>query len=803
MNVNRSRWIDLLCVLSLLLYAWCGLRQARVGAVNPEALPTAWPARVAGALVAGPEEARFRIEAFRPGTTVTIESAAGLRSVPVRAAHGFPHVMVTSLTGLLFWVACTFAFATRVRQEPARAFFWASLTYGLAILCGDAYFPPSPVWPNLIVPLLRLACLVAVPILFLHITTVFPQPAPRPTTRRLLVGITALGVLLFAVEAGAFVAAVTGGSPAAFPRFIMAERLADAFLVVVVLTGFLQLVRASRRSELAREREQAKWIWWGVLVGTTPFVLLHALPRVFGFAPLLPIEIVRLFAIAVPLSFAVAIARYRFLDIDLIIRRSLIYGTMAALLTGAYLVLGVALGRRLGGLDPRSIDLLQLAVFVVAIVLFEPMRRRIGGWVDRTFFKLRTGLDQAAHGFRASLARVADPDELARRTGEFLQSCLGPRVLGTITGTGTAATLHGDLWARLPGSPQDTLEALVLASPRARAVPGATAEPEIEDPDFPADLRSGGVVLLQPLVGDAGVVGALVLGEKRNERRYVEEETALLAEVGAEAGRALERIHLVRHAAEESMMRSRLAELDRRKAAFLAQVAHDLRTPLTSILWSSENLLDGVGGELAEIPRDYVRSIRTSAAHLGRLVGNLLDIARLDNPDLPVRLEPVDAASVAEEAAVALGPLARGRGLEIDVQAVSGLPPVRAQRDGLMKVVLNLLDNALKFGPSGSRVEIEVARAAEGGQRVAVLDRGPGVPEAERLRIFEAYRDPSSATSAHAAGGLGLGLGVVRGWLDRFGGSVEVEAREGGGAAFVCRLHEWTPGGDATERPTP
>src|SRR6185436_15420211 len=101
-------------------------------------------------------------------------------------------------------------------------------------------------------------------------------------------------------------------------------------------------------AELARERRQAKWVAWGVGVGMLPFVLLYVLPRAFGAPPILTLDVVRLFALAVPSAFAIAVIRHQFMDIDVIIRRSLIYATLAAMLTAIYVAIGLFLGERLG-----------------------------------------------------------------------------------------------------------------------------------------------------------------------------------------------------------------------------------------------------------------------------------------------------------------------------------------------------------------------------------------------------------------------------------------------------------------------
>jgi len=261
-------------------------------------------------------------------------------------------------------------------------------------------------------------------------------------------------------------------------------------------------------------------------------------------------------------------------------------------------------------------------------------------------------------------------------------------------------------------------------------------------------------------------------------------------------------------AAEESLRRAQQEDLDRRKREFLTMVAHDLRTPLTSILWSAQNMLDGVSGALPDATSADVRAIRSAAGHLDRLVNNLLEIARLEADATPAPLERIGMAPVVQEAIAALAPIARSWDMRIRLDIEPGLSPVRARREGVARVVVNLVENALRYSPPGGTVEVTLRHDGDGRQELVVRDRGPGIPLAEQAAIFERFRrgrHPAPRPVAAAGGpggesaspGLGLGLAVVRAWMEHCNGSVSVETPEEGGARFVCRFAEdpFPPGG--------
>jgi len=757
------------------LYAWAAIGQSRIGDLPPFARPTAYPARVDGRVAHSLEEARFLAGRVRPGHPVTIESAAGTRTVPASRAVPVGSQAIAFVVAFAFAAACLFAFAGRAASEPARTFFWGSFGYGLAIATGGVHLHPGGA---LLPAFLRIAGTVLTPLLLVRVAFVFPRPAQWRIPRAAAGLLGAGGAIVTFLFAGALSAYARGEGT--WEQLRGFERLADAWIVLVTVTGATLVWRNSRVAELARERRQAKWVAWGVGVGMLPFVLLYVLPRAFGAPPILTLDVVRLFALAVPSAFAIAVIRHQFMDIDVIIRRSLIYGALAAMLTAIYVAIGLFLGERLGRPGGPSVEAAKLAAAGLAVALFFPTRKAIGDLVDQTFFRIRTTHERAARDFRRAIAEVRDPDEWAHVTASFLQHALGlERAVVVHDGRAT--------WAPAPGVPElpDLSGEPVLV-----AAPGRTGMPELELATWPAALLAARLVVLRPLRGATGPLGALALGEKETERRFIEQECALVETVALEASSALERILLVRHAAEEESRLKRQEELDRRKSEFLSQVAHDLGTPLTSILWSSQNLVDGVSGPLTPEARRAAESIHAAAAHLDRLSGNLSTLARLDDGAPLPPLEPVRLDRALAEACLALAPLAAQRGVALDFDQCAGAawPSVLAGREALMKVALNLVDNALKHAPKDTPVRVTMQRPAPFLQAFAVEDRGPGVPDDHKERIFERYARGPDADGGRA--GFGLGLYVARTQLDGTGATLEVRDTPGGGATFVCTVRE-------------
>ena len=214
-------------------------------------------------------------------------------------------------------------------------------------------------------------------------------------------------------------------------------------------------------------------------------------------------------------------------------------------------------------------------------------------------------------------------------------------------------------------------------------------------------------------------------------------------------------------------MSAQLAAADAQRRALLADVAHELRTPVAALRAELENLVDGV----RPADRTALQETLAQAERLGTLVEDLLDLARAEGTVGLVDPTPVD-----------LGPLAADVARE--VAGAHGAPPVVvfveqglvvwADEARLRQVLTNLLDNAVRHGSRDGRVAVVAQASADGGAVVEVQDDGPGIPADERSRVFERFRSGTGSTAARATGGTGLGLAIARWAVQLHGGRIGV-----------------------------
>ena len=224
---------------------------------------------------------------------------------------------------------------------------------------------------------------------------------------------------------------------------------------------------------------------------------------------------------------------------------------------------------------------------------------------------------------------------------------------------------------------------------------------------------------------------------------------------------------------------TRLLSFEELKNNLVATVAHEFRTPLTSLHMSIHLLTEQLVGPLTEKQSDLVFAAREDCERLQRIVEELLDLSRIQSGHLELRKGPAEIESLVRKALETQAGLAAQQGVELRCEVVPGAGRVLVDPDRIALAFSNLLANAIRYSPSGGAVVVRAA-VAGGRARFEILDRGPGVPVEFRQAIFEKYFRVPGAVS----GGAGLGLFIAREIVQAHGGEIGVESEPGGGSRF-------------------
>ena len=229
---------------------------------------------------------------------------------------------------------------------------------------------------------------------------------------------------------------------------------------------------------------------------------------------------------------------------------------------------------------------------------------------------------------------------------------------------------------------------------------------------------------------------------------------------------------------------SEIERLEKTRRDFIANVSHELRTPLTSIQGYTETLLDGMASD-QKMAEEFLEIIRKNAARMSRLTEDLMTLARVESGEQSFRFEAISAMDLLRDADQTLREIAKSRGIELRV-VESVEDKVQADRDAIHQVFVNLVDNAIKYAPGGTEVQLG-ARMKDGQVEFFVRDFGTGIPSEHLARLFERFYRVDKARSRES-GGTGLGLAIVKHIVKKHGGSVAAQSEVNRGSEFTFSL---------------
>ncbi len=419
----------------------------------------------------------------------------------------------------------------------------------------------------------------------------------------------------------------------------------------------------------------------------------------------------------------------------------------------------------LAGLDP------------IAHSLFWSMLANLGGYIACSL----SGRQSAREHTQASL--FVDAFRIAGRTAPLWRGSASAdelrALVGRFLGPTRADAAFAD-YARVRGVP-----------------PGRSLEPDAETVQFTEILLAGAIGAASARVMVATVVQEETLGIE--EVLHILDETSQVIAYSRqleEKSRELESASVKLRAANE-----RLKELDRLKDDFISTVTHELRTPLTSIRALSEILFDDPDLDVAQRTR-FLGIIIKESERLTRLINQVLDLAKLESGSAEWHSTPVDMKELVEEAAAAVAPVLAESGVDFSLALPDAVPPVTADRDRLVQVMLNLLSNAVKFcDRNAGRISITLSTEKDA-LRVDVADNGSGVRREDRELIFEKFRQVGD-TRLGKPRGTGLGLPISREIVRHFGGRLWLHSESGTGAIFSFTVPLASKPAEPTANETP
>jgi signal transduction histidine kinase len=707
----------------------------------------------------------------RVGDIVEFVFAKDGRETAVRAAleahyagEGYP--IVFFLTGAFGFLVGFAVFLLRRGDRRARYFYWLCMAFSASVMINGEWYGvhgrPLAILPGVVF----FFAYTLTPIAFLRFALTLTPRDHLPGGRALFWTSILFGTFFSA----AFAASILLPSVAAF-RLKGYFQLFRRWFVVLFIAGTALLVQAFRSAPTRVRRDQIRWVLFGILGGLGPFLLFYQLPRALGVATALTEEAASAFFVILPLALALAIFKYKLMDVHVIVNKSVVYSLLTMITVGVYMLSVEGLKQVFAVRAGTGRKWLSAGAAFIAAVAFAPARAWLQKAVDRAFFRKGYNYRKAVQGFTGSAEKAWSAGDVLAGFADTLAEALPVERIGAFvpsSGSGPSGTT-------LRTGLDDEAVAALLAAP-----------PERQEPFSPDELARLGFETALPLpIGDGARPGWLFVGRKRSGLKLTEEDQALLEALAVEATEALRRVRLQEEVVYERASREKAEELGRMKTEFISAVSHELRTPMTSLQSISELLKSGKVGDAARRER-LLELMAGECGRLGRYLHNVLDFGRIEQDVKSYDLRQTDLVPVVAGVVEIVRSAAAEDGLELEVSMPDGPVAVEADADAVRQAVLNLVDNAVKYGAGRKRVAVSLA-ATPAGAEIAVSDNGIGIAAGDRDRLFDAfYRAPEAVR--HDPKGVGLGLMIVKHIMDAHGGAVGIESEPGRGSTFTLRF---------------
>ena len=289
-----------------------------------------------------------------------------------------------------------------------------------------------------------------------------------------------------------------------------------------------------------------------------------------------------------------------------------------------------------------------------------------------------------------------------------------------------------------------------------------------------------------PMMVGSKLIGVLDLQSDR-EGFFSEEDLNVQTTLAAQISVAVENANQY---AAQVQTATKLREVDQLKSEFLASMSHELRTPLNSIIGFADVLLEGLDGELNGRMEEDVRLIRESGDHLRGLIGDILDMSKIEAGHMDLRYEEIDMAQLTHDVVATVAPLAQEKQIFLHLDVDETLQPIQGDRTRLRQVLWNIVGNAIKFTDSGS-VTVSV-QAQPKHMLCSVRDTGVGIKEEHAAVVFEQFRQIDGGLN-RSVGGTGLGMPITKKLVELHGGEIWLESVYGQGTTFLFTIPYRSP----------
>ena len=691
---------------------------------------------------------------------------------------------IIGIVGIFFIV---FAILVRIKapdNNSAKIFHLASLGLGTVIMMTAGNYTISPFGFGYLNRILWLIAYSFTPVLFIHFTLSFVKVKDK-NLRRILLILYLVAVIHVIVLSYYFLDATLNQTLQSIKRYVFYfDSFFRLFVLGCIVVAISICIYAYKHATDLEERKRMQWLLLGFFIGPFSFIIFWILPILLTGHAIIPEALVLIFLIAIPITFSIAIIKYHLMDINLLVRRSVVYTIILAFIILIYVGISSIITLFISDINPAFPSVLT-ALAVVA--LLQPVKTGIQKFVDKRFFRVEYDYREEQKRFLDDIKNIYYLQTLAELIVSRTDKLIPVEKIGFFelsNQTGRVKIIASKGWELLKGrsirfeSENLKTDMSLPVAVDDKVEPGLN----IESADMKV-FKRWGMVLVFPIKSPTGIIhGFLVLGVKKSGMRFLKDDIDLLNSVVIASALAIDKIKLQEELILEHLEAKRLEELNELKSFFMHTITHELKTPLTSIKLFTEKLQNK-----KDIPHEksdfYLEIIEGESDKLRRLIDNILDYARIEKGMKSYNQKRINLTQVVRNSISSMKYQFMISRQTVEVMTDSNEIIINADEEAIERAITNLLTNAIKYSSGESKTTVFVKKL-NGSAGVEVRDNGRGISNEDLKNIFEPFKRVKSV-EAKKIEGTGLGLAIVKHIIDAHQGRVEVESELGKGSTFT------------------
>jgi signal transduction histidine kinase len=650
------------------------------------------------------------------------------------------------LVCLIFWIIGFYVYYKRPRNLAALLLWVTSLAFGLALSGNTAGEKGIPV----ALPIAVITTVIS-PWLFLHFFFVLPEERKNLQKSPLLFSIyipPAIILILFPL--------IGYADGQTLPVFRTIRLIGYGFgLIAIASVAIINYLH----SISPRTRQQMKIVLISCLAALIPFLVLNIFPSAIWGQTIIPPGFSVIFFVFIPLGMGYSVVSQKLMDIDVVIRRGIIYGlitlVMAAIISVA-IFLVATFHTSIG--TPIQI-LAALLLGGVAAILFGPIKKKVEILIDKVFYKDRYDYRQVIQSLSNALNSVNNLPDISR----------------LIVGT-TVNTLNlkgGCLFIKTQSDSLDIMatQGIFIDVTKQEHLRLLISQPNsnTEFPNLVISTDSDIAFIIRLKTGEKEI-GVLCLAHKVTRQRFSSDDLYLVQGISSVSSIALHSAMLI----HDVSMRD----------TFVSIASHELRTPLTAITGYSDLLLRRDPSDATR--RKWLKTIFDNSQRISSMANDLLNVSRIQAGKIPLELDHLKLPSILSEQIDMAKEFSDKHEFVVDIEP--HLPEVIADRDKFGQVVANLLNNAIKYSPDGGRITLSAHHyQSQNRVIVSITDEGIGISPEDKDSLFTTFHR-IQRPETHSVRGSGLGLFIAKEWTEAMGGNIWVESELNKGSTFFIAI---------------